>query len=58
MAKMTAAAAAVGVLEREGVRVAFGVPGAAIAPTMASTSRVDRMRFTAGRLSAGPAGGP
>jgi hypothetical protein len=32
MAKMTAMQAAVSVLESEGVRVAFGVPGAAILP--------------------------
>jgi tartronate-semialdehyde synthase len=36
MARMTAAAAAVRVLEREGVRVAFGVPGAAINPFYAA----------------------
>ena len=32
MAKMTAAEAAVYVMEKEGVQVAFGVPGAAINP--------------------------
>ena len=32
MARMTAAAAAVAILEKEGVRHAFGVPGAAINP--------------------------
>jgi tartronate-semialdehyde synthase len=36
MARMTAAEAAVRVLEREGVRVAFGVPGAAINPFYAA----------------------
>jgi len=36
MARMTAAQAAVGVLEREGIRTAFGVPGAAINPFYAA----------------------
>ena len=36
MAKMSAAAAAVAVLEKEGVTVAFGVPGAAINPFYAA----------------------
>jgi len=36
MAKMTAAAAAVHILELEGVRTAFGVPGAAINPVYAA----------------------
>ena len=36
MTKMTAAAAAVCVMEREGVRCAFGVPGAAINPLYAA----------------------
>ncbi|MCU0868870.1 MAG: glyoxylate carboligase [Burkholderiales bacterium] len=36
MAKMTAAAAAVAVLEKEGVTLAFGVPGAAINPFYAA----------------------
>src|ERR671922_314101 len=35
MARMTAAAAAVAVLEREGVTTSFGVPGAAINPVFA-----------------------
>src|ERR1700754_3256720 len=36
MARMTAAAAAVAILEREGVTTAFGVPGAAINPLYAA----------------------
>ncbi|HEY3263151.1 MAG TPA: glyoxylate carboligase, partial [Pseudonocardiaceae bacterium] len=36
MARMTAAAAAVAILEREGVTAAFGVPGAAINPLYAA----------------------
>jgi tartronate-semialdehyde synthase len=36
MARMTAAAAAVAILEREGVTTAFGVPGAAINPVYAA----------------------
>ena len=36
MTKMTAAAAAVCVMEQEGVRCAFGVPGAAINPLYAA----------------------
>jgi tartronate-semialdehyde synthase len=36
MARMTAAAAAVAILEREGVTAAFGVPGAAINPVYAA----------------------
>jgi tartronate-semialdehyde synthase len=36
MAKMTAAEAAVHVMEKEGVTVAFGVPGAAINPLYAA----------------------
>ena len=39
MAKMTAAEAAVRVMEREGIEMAFGVPGAAINPLYAALSR-------------------
>jgi tartronate-semialdehyde synthase len=39
MAKMTAAEAAVRVLEREGIKQAFGVPGAAINPVYAALKR-------------------
>ena len=39
MARMTAVAAAVLVMEREGVTKAFGVPGAAINPLYAALSR-------------------
>lgn len=39
MAKMTAAEAAVRVMEREGIDMAFGVPGAAINPLYAAMSR-------------------
>ncbi len=39
MAKMTAAEAAVRVMEREGIEMAFGVPGAAINPLYAAMSR-------------------
>ena len=39
MAKMTAAEAAVRVMEREGIEMAFGVPGAAINPLYAAMQR-------------------
>jgi tartronate-semialdehyde synthase len=39
MAKMTAAAAAVAVLEKEGITTAFGVPGAAINPLYAAMKK-------------------
>ena len=39
MARMTAAEAAVRVMEREGIEMAFGVPGAAINPLYAALSR-------------------
>src|SRR5260370_32911520 len=39
MAKMTAAEAAVRVMEREGIEHAFGIPGAAINPLYAAMKR-------------------
>src|SRR3954471_6249957 len=39
MAKMTAAAAAVAVMEKEGITTAFGVPGAAINPLYAALKK-------------------
>jgi tartronate-semialdehyde synthase len=39
MAKMTAAEAAVRVMEREGIDMAFGIPGAAINPLYAAMKR-------------------
>ena len=39
MAKMTAAEAAVRVMEREGIEYAFGIPGAAINPLYAAMKR-------------------
>ncbi|WP_146207517.1 thiamine pyrophosphate-binding protein, partial [Azospirillum sp. TSH20] len=44
MARMTAAEAAVRVLEREGIDVCFGVPGAAINPFYAAMQRRGTMR--------------
>jgi tartronate-semialdehyde synthase len=44
MAKMTAVEAAVRVLEKEGVRVAFGVPGAAINPLYSALRKRDSIR--------------
>jgi tartronate-semialdehyde synthase len=44
MAKMTAAEAAVLVMEKEGVHVAFGVPGAAINPLYAALRKRDSIR--------------
>ena len=48
MARMTAAEAAVLVMEREGVTQAFGVPGAAINPLYAALRRAQRHRACAG----------
>jgi len=39
MARMTAAAAAVAVMEKEGITTAFGVPGAAINPLYAALKK-------------------
>ena len=44
MAKMTAAEAAVLVMEKEGIEVAFGVPGAAINPFYAALRKRDSIR--------------
>ncbi|MEW7847390.1 glyoxylate carboligase [Massilia aurea] len=44
MAKMTAAEAAVLVMEKEGISVAFGVPGAAINPFYAALRKRDSIR--------------
>ena len=44
MAKMTAAEAAVRVLEKEGVTTAFGVPGAAINPVYAALRKAGTIR--------------
>jgi tartronate-semialdehyde synthase len=44
MAKMTAVEAAVRVMEKEGVRVAFGVPGAAINPLYSALKKRDSIR--------------
>src|SRR3982750_4679442 len=41
MAKMTAAAAAVAVMEKEGITCAFGVPGAAINPLYSALRKRD-----------------
>jgi tartronate-semialdehyde synthase len=49
MAKMTAAEAAVRVLEKEGVTVAFGVPGAAINPLYAALRKRDSIRHILAR---------
>jgi tartronate-semialdehyde synthase len=49
MAKMTAAEAAVLVMEKEGVRVAFGVPGAAINPLYAALRKRDSIRHILAR---------
>jgi tartronate-semialdehyde synthase len=49
MVKMTAAEAAVRVLEKEGVRVAFGVPGAAINPLYAALRKRDSIRHILAR---------
>ena len=44
MAKMTAAEAAVHVMEKEGISVAFGVPGAAINPLYSALKKRDSIR--------------
>jgi tartronate-semialdehyde synthase len=49
MAKMTAAEAAVRVLEKEGIKVAFGVPGAAINPFYAALRKRDSVRHILAR---------
>ncbi|MBL8529433.1 MAG: glyoxylate carboligase [Burkholderiales bacterium] len=49
MAKMTAAEAAVRVMEREGVETAFGVPGAAINPLYAALKRRGSITHILGR---------
>ncbi|RJF96658.1 glyoxylate carboligase [Noviherbaspirillum cavernae] len=49
MAKMTAAEAAVCVLEKEGIRAAFGVPGAAINPLYAALRKRDSIRHVLAR---------
>ncbi|MCG5243455.1 glyoxylate carboligase [Azospirillum doebereinerae] len=49
MARMTAAEAAVRVLEREGVDVCFGVPGAAINPFYAAMQRRGTLRHVLAR---------
>jgi tartronate-semialdehyde synthase len=49
MAKMTAAEAAVRVLEKEGITVAFGVPGAAINPFYAALRKRDSIRHILAR---------
>jgi tartronate-semialdehyde synthase len=49
MARMTAAEAAVLVLEKEGIKVAFGVPGAAINPFYAALRKRDSIRHILAR---------
>ncbi|UMR28831.1 glyoxylate carboligase [Massilia sp. MB5] len=49
MAKMTAAEAAVHVLEKEGVSAAFGVPGAAINPLYAALKKRNSVRHVLAR---------
>ena len=49
MAKMTAAEAAVYVMEKEGIKVAFGVPGAAINPLYSALKKRDSIRHILGR---------
>jgi tartronate-semialdehyde synthase len=49
MAKMTAAEAAVRVMEKEGVTTAFGVPGAAINPLYAALRKRDSIRHILAR---------
>jgi len=49
MARMTAAEAAVRVMEKEGVHVAFGVPGAAINPLYAALRKRDSIRHILAR---------
>ncbi len=55
MAKMTAAEAAVLVLEKEGVHAAFGVPGAAINPFYAALRKRDTIRHILARHVEGAA---
>lgn len=49
MARMTAAEAAIRVLEKEGVKVAFGVPGAAINPVYAAMRKRGSIRHILAR---------
>src|SRR5438094_93702 len=49
MARMTAAEAAVAILEREGVTAAFGLPGAAINPLYAAMHRRGGIRHVLAR---------
>ncbi|WP_377700896.1 glyoxylate carboligase [Pseudoduganella sp. UC29_71] len=49
MAKMTAAEAAVHVLQKEGISVAFGVPGAAINPLYAALKKNGSIKHILGR---------
>ena len=49
MAKMTAAEAAVHVLQKEGISVAFGVPGAAINPLYAALKKNGNIKHILGR---------
>ncbi|MYN07773.1 glyoxylate carboligase [Pseudoduganella aquatica] len=49
MAKMTAAEAAVHVLQKEGITVAFGVPGAAINPLYAALKKNGSIKHILGR---------
>jgi tartronate-semialdehyde synthase len=49
MAKMTAAEAAVHVMEKEGITVAFGVPGAAINPLYAGLKKRGTIKHVLGR---------
>jgi tartronate-semialdehyde synthase len=49
MARMTAAEAAVHVMEKEGITVAFGVPGAAINPLYAALRKRDSIRHILAR---------
>lgn len=49
MAKMTAAEAAVHVMEKEGVTIAFGVPGAAINPLYAGLKKRGTIKHVLGR---------
>src|SRR6266542_1188449 len=49
MAKMTAAAAAVSVMEKEGVQCAFGIPGAAINPLYAALRPRNQIKHSLAR---------
>ena len=53
MAKMTAAEAAVHVLQKEGISVAFGVPGAAINPLYAALKKNGKIKHILGRQHRG-----